>query len=433
LDLIRRVHFAYPGDFWANEDLGWILLETGNQAESIRYFTAALALCPDNPGVLLNRGIALTDAGESEAAAADLQRAVTLAPQYLAAHRAYAAAYRAIGTALGRQKKLEEAIAAFRKSVEIAEEYFLNSDDNNWAKEVTGHDARLAGFSLDDLKLHAEAEEMFRKAVKVFEDLSAKEPDNPSHQHFLADTYAFIGKVRVAAKRVQDGEKAYRLAIEIHERRETRFPDFHRFGSPLVFCYLDLASLLASSNRGEEALALYQRALERSPNEALVNNRFAWFLATCPGAGLREPAQALQLAKKAMQLSPANYSFSLDAPYLHAGTNWTTLGVAHYRAGEWKEAVAALQKSMELRKGGDSTDWFFLAMAHWKLGDKDKARESYNQAVQWMDTNQPKNEVRLVHDFGLKHVQWLATNQLKNEEVRRFRAEAVELLGLNEK
>jgi hypothetical protein len=39
-----------------------------------------------------------------------------------------------------------------------------------------------------------------------------------------------------------------------------------------------------------------------------------------------------------------------------------------HRCGDWKEASAALTNSMEVRKGGDSFDWFFLAMGHWKLG-----------------------------------------------------------------
>ena len=47
---------------------------------------------------------------------------------------------------------------------------------------------------------------------------------------------------------------------------------------------------------------------------------------------------------------------------------------------------------MALRKGGDAYDWFFLAMAHWQLGEKGKAREWYNRAVQWMDKSQPSNE-----------------------------------------
>ena len=74
-------------------------------------------------------------------------------------------------------------------------------------------------------------------------------------------------------------------------------------------------------------------------------------------------------------------------------------------AGDWKAAIAALDKSMELRKGGNSKEWFFLAMAHWQLGEKDKAREFYDRAVQWMDKNQPTHE-----------------------ELLRFRAEAEELM-----
>jgi hypothetical protein len=90
--------------------------------------------------------------------------------------------------------------------------------------------------------------------------------------------------------------------------------------------------------------------------------------------------------------------------------DWNTLGVAHYRRGDWKVAIAALMKSMDLRKAGDSFDWFFLAMGDWKLDQKEEARKWYDQAVAWMDKNQPQNE-----------------------ELRRFWAEAAELLGIAKK
>jgi len=108
---------------------------------------------------------------------------------------------------------------------------------------------------------------------------------------------------------------------------------------------------------------------------------------------LRDPKQAVALAKRAVELAPEN-------PTYH-----NTLGAAHFRAGDWKAAIVALEESMELRSGGDSTDWFFLAMAHWQLGEKDKAREWYDRAVQWMDKNRPTDE-----------------------ELRRFRAETEELM-----
>ena len=92
------------------------------------------------------------------------------------------------------------------------------------------------------------------------------------------------------------------------------------------------------------------------------------------------------------------------------GSCWTTLGIAHYRIGRWQEAVDALQRAGELRAGGDSIDWFFLAMARWQLGDKEQAGAWYDRAVQWMEKHQPQND-----------------------ELRRFRQEAEELLGITKK
>ena len=85
-----------------------------------------------------------------------------------------------------------------------------------------------------------------------------------------------------------------------------------------------------------------------------------------------------------------------------------TLGVAQHRNGNWQGSIEAVQKSMELRQGGDSFDWFFLAMAHWQLDHKQEARVWYDKAVEWMDKHQPKNG-----------------------ELMRFCAEADELLGIS--
>ena len=90
---------------------------------------------------------------------------------------------------------------------------------------------------------------------------------------------------------------------------------------------------------------------------------------------------------------------------------WNTLGVALYRAGEWKSAIEALTKSMVLLPGqNESFNTLFLAMAHGQLGDKPQGHSWYDKAVKWMDKNQPKDE-----------------------ELIRFRAEAAALLGVNEK
>jgi Tetratricopeptide repeat len=124
----------------------------------------------------------------------------------------------------------------------------------------------------------------------------------------------------------------------------------------------------------------------------------AWALATTADPLERDPAKAVELAKKAVELAPMQ------------GRYWNTLGVAQYRAGDWKAALEALENSMRLLPDmRESFNTFFLAMAHWQLGEKDKAREWYDRAVQWMEMNQPKNE-----------------------ELLRFRAEAAGLLGVKE-
>jgi serine/threonine protein kinase/WD40 repeat protein len=146
------------------------------------------------------------------------------------------------------------------------------------------------------------------------------------------------------------------------------------------------------ARRWQQAVAEYARALELEPDSALAANNFAWLLATCPQEEFLDAPRAVALAQRAVRFEP------------HNGSYWNTLGVAHYRAGEWQSARFALEKSMRYQ-GGNSWDWFFLAMTHWRLGDRGKAFLCYGQAVQWMAKNQPQDE-----------------------ELRRFRAEAEGLL-----
>src|SRR5436190_21041446 len=99
------------------------------------------------------------------------------------------------------------------------------------------------------------------------------------------------------------------------------------------------------------------------------------------------------------------------------GLSWNMLGVAQYRAGKWQPAIDALNKSMELRKGGDAFDWLFLAMAHQKLGDKGQARKWYERATQWLENNEKA----------------LAKDQSRAAELRRFQTEAEEVLEIKKK
>jgi tetratricopeptide (TPR) repeat protein len=159
-----------------------------------------------------------------------------------------------------------------------------------------------------------------------------------------------------------------------------------------------LGDVLGRQGRTDEAVRAFRMALELDPNSAQAYNGLAWQLATCADTKFRDPAQAVALAEKAVDLNPA-------------ALTWQTLGWARYRAGDWKGSVAAQTESMGLQqapKGGDAGQWFCLALAHWQLGNKDEARQWYDRAVDWTEKCAAPGET-----------------------LARFRGEAGELLGVD--
>jgi hypothetical protein len=60
-----------------------------------------------------------------------------------------------------------------------------------------------------------------------------------------------------------------------------------------------------------------------------------------------------------------------------------TTGVMFYEAELWRRAVRHFAKSAELRRGGQAFDWYYLAMAHWQLDEKEEARRWFEKAEQW--------------------------------------------------
>jgi serine/threonine protein kinase/Flp pilus assembly protein TadD len=169
----------------------------------------------------------------------------------------------------------------------------------------------------------------------------------------------------------------------------------------------NIAFVLGLQGHVKEAIQQYEHVLPiqrrvfgpEHPARLQAMNDLAWLLATASDPKLRNPRRAIELAKEVVQYSPRR------------GDRWNTLGVAYYRAGDWKNAILALEKSLEFApKESVADNGFFLAMAHWQLGEKDKARQWYGKAAGWMEKNRPDDQ-----------------------ELRQFRAEASRLLGLPER
>jgi WD40 repeat protein len=136
-------------------------------------------------------------------------------------------------------------------------------------------------------------------------------------------------------------------------------------------------------------------AVPASAEDGRCCNNQAWAFACRRDRQGCNPDRVVQLAQKAVDLAPGRATF------------WNTLGVAQYRARRWQNAIESLNRSMTLAKGeSESFNTLFLAMAHWQLGNNEKAHRFYDQALRWMSANRPIDE-----------------------ELRQFRTEAADLLG----
>ncbi len=126
-------------------------------------------------------------------------------------------------------------------------------------------------------------------------------------------------------------------------------------------------------DRGDfaEAIATYEEIVKVNPKHDTAFDNLAWWLATCPEVKFRNPARAVELAGKAVALNS------------HVFRSWITLGVAQYRADDYKGAVATLTK-MDGRPG--RVAGLFLAMAHHKLGNREQAHKSFDVAIRWLGT-----------------------------------------------
>ncbi|NOY40635.1 MAG: tetratricopeptide repeat protein [Planctomycetes bacterium] len=94
--------------------------------------------------------------------------------------------------------------------------------------------------------------------------------------------------------------------------------------------------LLADMGRYRDALADYARTIELNPEFAHAYRNGAWLLATCPNEEFRDAENAILGAKQALDFGYGDRHVALD-----------TLAAALANAGQFQEAVVALQEALE--------------------------------------------------------------------------------------
>jgi serine/threonine protein kinase/Flp pilus assembly protein TadD len=266
----------------------------------------------------------------------------------------------------------------------------------------------LVGSVLSDMGLNEEAVAHYREVVRL-------NPSGSAHNylaivlHHQGNLDEAILEFREATRLAGDnlrGQEVFRrnIATLLLQKGQSNdavaeCQEILRINPNSVTARLLLGRALRAKGQFDEVARTYGEALRLQDAEENWTAFFAeaLFLANAQDSKLRDPKWAVRFAEKALKLTSGEGE----------GSRWRALGIAQYRAGEWKAAIASLGKSNELRNGGDGPVFCFLAMAHWQLGQQKEARSWYEKAVAWIENN-----------------------NAKDADTQRFRAEAAALLNV---
>jgi hypothetical protein len=138
----------------------------------------------------------------------------------------------------------------------------------------------------------------------------------------------------------------------------------------------ELAPQLATEAGARHFVEEARQDWTKKPDDPMACNNLAWAYLIVPEA-LRDVQAALPLAKKAVRLAPGNATYG------------NTLGLAYYRAGRYREAVATLRPNLERQQdSGLGHDFYILAMSCQRLGESERAHDYYTCGVRWTRARQ---------------------------------------------
>jgi serine/threonine protein kinase len=183
----------------------------------------------------------------------------------------------------------------------------------------------------------------------------------------------------------------------------------------------DPAGAATGASYRARALALFREGAARAGDDPDGCCTLAWYLSVFPFENLRDPDAALRLSHTAVTAAAAG---DLTEPKARAfaARAWSSRGMACYRAGRWREAIAALDTAAKYDSdpgAGNGYVWFYRAMSLRRLGDA-TAGHWCARAVKWA----------VACYWYARAGAWTKAIQPDNDLLRELRAEAAALLGL---
>jgi protein O-mannosyl-transferase len=243
-----------------------------------------------------NLGIVLFQKGQLDEAIAHYRATLQMEPNF------WDADYN-LGSALLRKGQVDEAIAHCDKAVAM--------QPNDPDARVAFANALLQKRRIDEAIAH------YQKALTI-------RPDYFLARYGLGHALLEKGELDAAIEQCRAA-----LSIKPHD------PD----------CRTILAVALDEKGQSAEAIQQYEKVLEISPQSISALNNLAWLLATCSNAPLRNGERAVELARRADQLSGGANALVLR-----------TLAAGYAETGQFGKAIESSQAAMQAaRMQGDDS------------------------------------------------------------------------------
>ena len=229
--------------------------------------------------------------------------------------------------------------------------------------------------------------QLTRQALQIFQEFIDTESKEPAVRFQAGRAYEILVNVLLVSRQFDEADVAHAKAVHLFEELRAEYPENPDYALVLGRVRNSMGNWDVSRKLHGPARAEYQGAIDTLrkslpyDRDGWIHNNLAFLLCDTLAVELRDPSQAVALATQALSLAPKESAF------------WTTLGFAHYRAGEWQAASAAIETSMELRADNHAQDWLLLAMIDWRRGEQQQARVWYAKASDWLDHNPMTDEL----------------------------------------
>ncbi len=298
-----------------------------------------------------------------------------------------ASAYLRLSQLQSTMGQTDESLVSLKHGLELVEQALAAGLD------VRKHAGALAGFFRGPrYERRAQAPpsnplmafSLIEKGSLIWKNLVAQAPEVPGFRQDLAGFNYYLGMASYNLGNRPAAIEQMRNSEQLLKQLKSEQPDAKVIRQEWAIAASTLGLMYESTQQPAEAVAIYTAALVEYPDSVDLCTQTARFFGTYPDPAIRRPEEALRLARHATEVSPRDPGA------------WSVLGIAYYRGGQWQEAVGALQKSMQLRDGGEAFDWFYLAMALQQLGQQEEAKKWFAQGAAWAQPPRNLRQVRLL-------------------------------------